>query len=482
MRGDGDMTRPLTDMTRPLTQGARLVAVESGLVGQNSASWDDEAWSHVPDDEGEAFAVQAAVAAERARIGREMHDCIGKNLLGIAIAAASLCSQQRPADQHSRDQRLRDLARLAQHAVAETWSVINNLRDDALGDAVRCVAAAWGIAAGASVSVAVAPGSEATEEIRREIVVILHEVLRNVEKHAHASQVQVSLRRMAQGISLTVADDGVGFSPPADVRELESAGRQGLIGIAERARRVGGVLTIRSRPGPGTRIVVQIPVPATGRREPAAAPPVAPVARVVIAEENPVLRSGLRTVLESAPEVEIVAEAVNGKETIEQVRRHRPDVLLFDACMQMADGSAVIPQVDELTQVVVLTCADDGSLAVRTAGAGEHRYAALGEFEPADLIQIMLDAARRNPVPSLHPANSEDRTQHGNGMVWRHRGGELTPREREVMGLIADGLSNRQIAARLVISEKTVKNHICSIYQRIGVYGRSQAVNRWREL
>jgi DNA-binding NarL/FixJ family response regulator/two-component sensor histidine kinase len=461
------------------TEEAQGLAAEVGSADQSVDARDCDTWP-VPSGESATFAAQAAVAAERARFAREMHDSVGKSLLGIAIAAASLISPTSPPDPHSLDQRLHDLARLAQHAVSETRSVINNLREGALGDAVRCMATAWGIAAGASISLAVAPGSDATEEIGSEIITILHEVLRNVEKHAHATQVQISLCKVAQGISLNVADNGVGFCPPADLRELESAGRRGLVGIAECAQRVGGVLVIESRPGLGARIVVQVPVSATGGRQSLAVPP--PVARVIVAEDNPVLRSGLRAVLESAPEVEIVAEAVNGTETVDQVRRHGPDVLLFDACMRMADGSEVIPRVSRLTQVVVLTCGDDGSLAARTVGANEHRYAALGEFEPADLIQIVLDAARHKPVRALHTADPEDRSQHGNGMALRRRGGELTPREREVMGLIADGLSNRQIAARLVISEKTVKNHICSIYQRIGVCGRSQAVSRWREL
>jgi two-component system, NarL family, response regulator DevR len=120
---------------------------------------------------------------------------------------------------------------------------------------------------------------------------------------------------------------------------------------------------------------------------------------------------------------------------------------------------------------------------VRAAGAGEHRYAALGEFEPSDLIQVVHDAARRNPyLAPPQTAVFPGRPHSVNGASLSHRDSELTPREREVMGLIAEGLSNRQIAARLVISEKTVKNHICSIYQRIGVEGRREAVSRWRQL
>jgi DNA-binding NarL/FixJ family response regulator/anti-sigma regulatory factor (Ser/Thr protein kinase) len=464
------------------TEVAQGLVAEPGPAVPQPVTRDYESWPQFPADEDATFAVQAAVAAERARIAREMHDSTSKSLLGIAIAAASLCAPRHPGDPLWLEQRLRDLARLAQHAVSETRSVINNLRDDSLGEAVRCVATAWGLAAGASVSLAVAPAGDAPEGVRREIVAVLCELLHNVQQHARASRVAVSLRTVAQGLSLAVSDDGVGFCPPADLRELESAGHHGLPGIAERVRQIGGALIIRSRPGPGTHVAVHIPVRAGGRHQPPAVPPSAPV-RVVIAEENPVLRSGLRAVLECAPDLEIVAEAHSGKETVEQVERHGPDVLVFDAGLQMADGSAVLPRISGLTRVVVLTCADDGSLAVRAADAGEHRYAALGEFEPSDLIQIVHDAARRSPYPAPPPMAAFPGRPNGvNGASLSHRGGELTPREREVMGLIAEGLSNRQIAARLVISEKTVKNHICSIYQRIGVDGRSEAVSRWRQL
>lgn len=468
---------------RPTEVAQGLVAGPGPAVPQ-PVMRDGESWPQFPADEDATFAVQAAVAAERSRIAREMHDSTSKSLLGIAIAAASLCAPRPPGDPRWLEQRLRDLARLAQHAVSETRSVINNLRDDPLGEAVRCVATAWGLAAGASVSLAVAPAGDAPEGVRREIVAVLCELLHNVQQHARASRVEVSLRTVAQGLSLAVADNGVGFCPPADLRDLESAGHRGLPGIAEWVRQIGGALIIRSRPGPGTHVAVHIPVRADDRHQPPAMPPPSPPVRVVIAEENPVLRSGLRAVLECAPDLEIVAEAHSGKETVEQVERHGPDVLLLDAGLQMADGSAVLPQISGLTRVVMLTCADDGSLAVRAAGAGEHRYAALGEFEPSGLIQIVHDAARRSPylVPPPRMAAFPGPASGVNGASLSHRGGELTPREREVMGLIAEGLSNRQIAARLVISEKTVKNHICSIYQRIGVDGRSAAVSRWRQL
>lgn len=442
---------------------------------------DDEGASATPAEGGELFVVRAAVAAERARIAREMHDCVSKSLLGIAMLASSLASPRRPADPARLNERLRELDQLARGAVSEARCVINDLREDALGHAVRTVAAGWAIVAGVRMSLAVPPGDDTTEEIRHEIVGMLRDVLHNVERHAHASRVRVSLRRSAERLVLTVADNGGGFHAPANLEELRSSGRSGLATIAKRASDVGGALTIRSRPGRGTRVAIEIPVFGWVRPQFPAVPSV-PAVRVAVGDENPVLRLGLRALLEDSPGVDIVADVRNGAEVVGEVQQHRPDVLLLDARMPLADGLATITQLSRVTQVIMLVGADDTQLIARAMAAGAHGYVVHGEFEPGELVQKVLETAHRGPV-------SVPRTMAGfpgwsgrkDGTARSPFAGALTPREREVMSLIAEGLSNRQIAARLVISEKTVKNHICSIYQRFGVYSRSQAVTHWRE-
>jgi DNA-binding NarL/FixJ family response regulator len=325
------------------------------------------------DSESAFYVVRAAIAAERARIAHELHESVNKSLLGIAMIAGSIFPLRSPADPQSLERRLRELARLAQGAVAETRGVISDLADDAPG--------------------------------------------------------------------------------------------------------------VRPGPGKGTRIAVEINVPAP-RGPGLRAVRTGCAVRVVIAEENPVLRSGLRAVFAQAPGIEVVGEAANDMQAVEEVCRHRPDVLLLNAGMPLASSLETIRKISRVTEVVVLTCSDDASLAARAmAGAGARLYALRGELEPAELIQMVRDAALRGPaaVPDA-VAGPGHHTQEGggNGRAGRNQASGLTPREREVMELIAEGLSNRQIAARLVISEKTVKNHICSIYQRIGVYERSEAVDRWR--
>jgi DNA-binding NarL/FixJ family response regulator len=202
----------------------------------------------------------------------------------------------------------------------------------------------------------------------------------------------------------------------------------------------------------------------------------------IVADSNPAFRLGLRAALEHAAGIKIAAEAGNGKDAVALVGQHRPDVLLLDIRMPLPDGPATIRHLSQLTRVVMLTSADDAHLVMQATEAGASGCVMRGELEQSELIQVVMAAARRRPIPVRQPpADAAGALRAGPGRRVASAA-DLRPREREIMGLIADGLSNRQIAARLVITEKTVKNHICSIYQRIGVGERSQAVSLWREL
>lgn len=215
----------------------------------------------------DAAAVREAVAGERARIARDLHDSVDKSLHGIALAAASLAASvaapDRPADPGAVQSRLRELASLARYAISETRCVIYDLRDETLsaplGDVLRNLAVQWSAGSGVPVTLAVPPGTDAASDIRREIIAILREALRNVQAHAHATRVRVSLRQVRDRLLLTVSDNGRGFCLPPGSQGLQAAAHYGLIGMGERARQVGGTLVIRSRPGHGTRIAAQAP-------------------------------------------------------------------------------------------------------------------------------------------------------------------------------------------------------------------------------
>lgn len=220
-----------------------------------------------PPADPDAAAVRGAVADERARIARDLHDSVDKSLHGIALAAASLAASvaapDRPADPGGVQSRLRELASLARYAISETRCVIYDLRDETLsaplGDVLRNLAVQWSAGSGVPVTLAVPPGTDAASDSRREIIAILREALRNVQAHAHATRVRVSLRQVRDRLLLTVSDNGRGFCLPPGSQGLQAAAHYGLIGMGERARQLGGTLVIRTRPGHGTRIAAQVP-------------------------------------------------------------------------------------------------------------------------------------------------------------------------------------------------------------------------------
>ena len=207
----------------------------------------------------EPYRVRAAVAAERARIAREMDDTISKSLLGVSMVADSLMAAAHVADRQALDQQLAELARLARRTVADARCAINDLREEALGDEVRSVAMGWSVLTGIPVSLELAPAGMVPADARGEIMAILREALRNVEQHARASRIRVVLRRAGQLLLLAVEDDGTGHRLPADLATLRGAGCYGLAGMNERARQLGGRLIVESRPDRGTRVQLEMP-------------------------------------------------------------------------------------------------------------------------------------------------------------------------------------------------------------------------------
>jgi DNA-binding NarL/FixJ family response regulator len=198
--------------------------------------------------------------------------------------------------------------------------------------------------------------------------------------------------------------------------------------------------------------------------------------RVVLADDHAMVRRGLEQLLSAQPDIEVVGTAPDGAVAVALVRQTQPDVVLMDLQMPVLDGVEATKQIvadSGDTQVVVLTSFSDSERIVAAIDAGAVGYL-LKDAEPEAVIEG-LRAAARGESP-LHPrAARELLTARSSGL-----GIELTPREREVLALVRAGLANKQIARRLAISERTVKAHLTSVFQRIGVVDRTQAA-LWAE-
>jgi NarL family two-component system response regulator LiaR len=197
--------------------------------------------------------------------------------------------------------------------------------------------------------------------------------------------------------------------------------------------------------------------------------------RVVIADDHRVVRDGLCYLLSQEPDVEVVGEAGDGRQAIEVVAATRPDVLLLDLYMPGLDGHGVLAALQDAPDrpaVVVLTSATDDDHLVHAVHAGATSYV-LKTVPADDVIAAVRDAAAG--TASLSPELLTRLTRALRRPPPPDPLQPLSPREREVLQLIARGHSNRQIARDLMIGEQTVKTHVRSILAKLGLQDRVQA-------
>jgi DNA-binding NarL/FixJ family response regulator len=202
--------------------------------------------------------------------------------------------------------------------------------------------------------------------------------------------------------------------------------------------------------------------------------------RVIVVDDEPMVCAHLRTILGSAPDIEVIDEAHDGARGAEAVLRGRPDVVLMDLRMPGTDGLTAIERIGKLTEppaVVVLTTFDADQYVLRALRAGAAGFL-VKSTPPQDLIGLVRVAAEGHTVLSPAAARrliaaSADRQparDHARGLV-----AALTERETEVLGCLGEGLSNAQIAGRMYLSEATVKGYVSRMLVKLGCANRTQA-------
>jgi DNA-binding NarL/FixJ family response regulator len=202
------------------------------------------------------------------------------------------------------------------------------------------------------------------------------------------------------------------------------------------------------------------------------------VIRVVLADDHALVRQGIKSLLELAPDIELAGEASDGEEAIAVVLEKRPDVLLLDMRMPRGDGVHVVRALaaqGALPKTLVLTTFDDADaeLAVIQAGA---RGFLLKDVTLERLVAAVRSIAEGKTL--LLPGVSERATRELAGEGTPAAGTEqaITGREMEVLRLLASGYSNREIASALFVAEGTIKNHVSHILEKLGVRDRTRAV------
>jgi DNA-binding NarL/FixJ family response regulator len=204
--------------------------------------------------------------------------------------------------------------------------------------------------------------------------------------------------------------------------------------------------------------------------------------RVLVADDQPVVRAGFQTILGAQPDIEVVGEAGDGREAVEQARRMRPDVVLMDVRMPHLDGLQATrllagPGVPDPVRVLILTTFDLDDYVYEALRAGASGFL-LKDVRRDDLVAAVRVVAAGDALlaPSVTRRLIQEFARRPTTNASQHLTDVLTPRERDVFELVARGMSNAEIAHRLYLGDATVKSHVTHLLLKLGLRDRIQAV------
>jgi signal transduction histidine kinase/DNA-binding NarL/FixJ family response regulator len=433
-----------------------------------------------------------AAAAERDRLLAELNDTLAQRLVNVQVhldsvqreLAANAVSQP-PGEPEGSDSWVCAVSDHLDQAAAATRDAMVEARQTLVGlseppgglslEAALKSEAAWAEAIGRLEVRLVTAGTPGPVDLRlaRELTWVAREALTNIVRHADAHSVRIGLLYEPGSVSLLVQDDGQGFDPGSGWQ-----GHQfGLRTMTERARDHGANVDIDSLPGWGTRIRARFPYlpnePERGGHG----------LRVLIAARRPVLRAGLSRLLTwTEPGAEVIGEVETADQALEACHALHPDVALVDLGLPVAggerDGSPgtragsgiagyLLVAVPGLA-VVGLCEAGDDELVADAVRAGARGCVDVGASGP-ELAQAVVAAGRGQAILSDVVLDLLHR-----GMRADDLPEQLTDREREVCGLMEQGLPDRAIAQRLVLSVKTVEKHAGAVLRKTGARNRTE--------
>ncbi|GCE10660.1 helix-turn-helix transcriptional regulator [Tengunoibacter tsumagoiensis] len=348
-------------------------------------------------------------------------------------------------------------------------------------------------------------GKTIAKVIERLLFAVSRETLVQVEQHAGARRIRLTLQYGADEILMSLEDDGLNPLLGQHSIEGESEGTQVLPFVQSEGKReelalpsiitdlryrlehLGGSLEIRATGEQGTRVQVRMPYLCSFQeraQEPVAIVEAAPShlvpamrenVRLLIVESQSVVRAGLQRLLSSYPGLEIVGVAADGLQAVSETLELGPQVVLMDALLPAGQTLEALRQIKQLnlgTRVLLLAVQDREEYLYEALRAGADGYV-LKDIEPDELVRAVHAVARGEL--QLQPQMA-GRLISRLGRQGRYE--TLTNRELEVLQLLARGLRNKEIAARLFVSERTVNFHLANIYQKLEVSGRTEALSK----
>ena len=421
---------------------------------------------------------ERALLTERQRIARELHDIVAHHMSVIAIQAeagprkvanpppelAESFADIRASALSGLDE-LRRLLGVMRSSGADTapqpgLAELDGLLDSARSGGVRVTSSVSGTA------------RALPQGIDLSAYRILQEALSNAMRHAPGSAVRVELAYAPSALVIKVRNDACAAQDGDSGRGGRRSRPYRHAGTGGHARWPAGGRPHGGRRFPGHRGPAGYRGP-RGRR--------AMTVRVVIADDQGMVRSGFTTLLNSEPDIEVVGEAVNGQEAVTRAIQLRPDVILMDVRMPVMDGLQATRQITAMDggpRVLVLTTfdLDDYVYQALRWGASGFLLKDASARELAEAVRVVAAGdALLSPSVTRRLIAEFARMGAPRGPS-RKTLKDLTERETEVLALVARGLSNAEIAGRLVLAEQTVKTHVSRILMKLGLRDRTQAV------
>jgi DNA-binding NarL/FixJ family response regulator/signal transduction histidine kinase len=413
--------------------------------------------------------VLRAQEEERKRVARDLHDEVNQSLTALLLRIEA-AGQDAPPELRAE---LAQVKQLADQAMGELLDLARQLRPTALDDhglvaALTTHVREFDRRGQARASFWADPRLGGLPPEAQVVVYrVAQEALVNAARHSGADRVEVSLEPRDSKVRLEVSDNGSGFAFDEEGKGL------GLSGMRERALLVGGTLEIELAPRQGDVGGARDTGPVVQRRR-SGRDTGGGVVKILIADDHGIVRSGVKLLLDRQPDMEVIAEAEDGVDALEQTVRLKPDVAVLDVSMPRMTGLQAtheIKQQSPATQVLILSMHDDERYLFEALRAGASGYV-LKRAADKDLVEAVRAASRGEPflTSAAQQALIRDFVDRGDQPA------ELSPREQEVVKLIAEAHTNKEIAEILHLSEKTVESHRGRVLQKLGMRDRVELV------
>ena len=336
---------------------------------------------------------------------------------------------------------------------------------------------------------------------------IAQEALYQVQQHINARKLRFTFSYGHDEVQISIEDDGIlpTGEEETPVPHFREAGDNGhtpggnelstaygpYIDLRHRIEHLGGSLEVSAQPEQGTRVHARVPytAPNAGTQfiAPSATPSSVPVnehpitehIHVLVVDNQAVSRAGLRRLLESYPDLEVVGEAADGVQAVSETLELGPQVVVMDANLPNRQSLEALKQIKQLnldSRVLLLSAQDREEFLYETLRAGADGYV-LKDIAPDELAQTIRAVARGEVLVQPRLAGRL-LSRFGKQSRGNYPYETLTAREQEVLQLLARGLRNKEIAARLNVSERTVNFHLANIYQKLNVSGRTEALSK----